>query len=76
MLRGRKAWFALKRWLWKIGQGPERSHLERELRKERLNERFAYTREQGYELGSFLINKTNIKDISEIKYPMLTLTQY
>jgi hypothetical protein len=26
---------------------------ERELGKERLNERIAYTREQGYELGSF-----------------------
>jgi hypothetical protein len=47
-----KAWLTLRRWLWKIEQGPERSHLER-AEKRTSNEHFAYMREQGYELGSF-----------------------
>jgi hypothetical protein len=32
-------------------------------------------RGQDYKLRFFLINKTNVKDILEIKYPMLALAQ-
>jgi hypothetical protein len=32
-------------------------------------------REQDYKLRFILINKTNVKDIAKIKYPMLTLMQ-
>jgi hypothetical protein len=32
-------------------------------------------RGQDYKLRFIVINKTNVKDISEIKYPMLTLIQ-
>jgi hypothetical protein len=39
------------------------------------NDRFAYMREQDYELRFILIRKINVKDILEIKYLMLTLMQ-
>jgi hypothetical protein len=52
VLGGRKAQLTLRRWLWKIEQGPERSHLER-AEKRTSNERFACMREKGYELDLF-----------------------
>jgi hypothetical protein len=39
------------------------------------NERFAFMNKKDYRLRFNLISKTNVKDILEIKYPMLTLIQ-
>jgi hypothetical protein len=39
------------------------------------NGQFAFMNVKDFKLMFILINKTNIKDISQIKYPMLTLMQ-
>jgi hypothetical protein len=39
------------------------------------NERLAFMNMRDYKIRFILINKTNVKDISEIKYPMLALAQ-
>jgi hypothetical protein len=51
-----KAWLTLKRRSRKIEQEPERSHLDKAETRTSI-ERFAYMREQGYELGSFYLTR-------------------